>query len=119
MDEMDILFRQSDFSAENEGLEKRVWNQLTRHNKEELIMPINKNELTKDMVLQAMQCRDADELIALAKTGGIELTKQEAEAYLAELSDFELDDEALKNVAGGILECYMRHNCGYIGDDWK
>ena len=82
-------------------------------------MPINKNELTKEMIEKAMQCKSADELIALAKTGGYELTKEEAEAYLRELSDFELDDEKLKNVAGGIFECYMRHNCGYIGDDWK
>ena len=32
---------------------------------------------------------------------GIELTKEEAEAYLAELDDFELDDAMLRNVAGG------------------
>ena len=30
-----------------------------------------------------------------------ELTKEEADAYLAELSDVELDDKALKKVAGG------------------
>ena len=82
-------------------------------------MPINNKEITKEMLMQAMQCKDADELVALAKTGGIELTKKEAEAYLAELADFELDDGQLKKVAGGIFECYMRHNCGYIGDDWK
>ena len=64
-------------------------------------MPINENELTKEMIAKAMQCETADELIALAKTGGIELTKEEAEAYLAELDDFELDDAMLRNVAGG------------------
>jgi predicted ribosomally synthesized peptide with nif11-like leader len=64
-------------------------------------MPINKNEITKEMIEKAMQCKDADELIALAKAEGIELTKEEAEAYLAELDDFELDDAMLKNVAGG------------------
>ena len=69
-------------------------------------MPINKNELTKEMLEKAMQCKSADELIALAKTGGYEMTKEEAEAYMTELSDFELDDTALKNIAGG--ECYMR-----------
>ena len=31
----------------------------------------------------------------------MELTKEEAEAYLAELDDFELDEAMLKNVAGG------------------
>ena len=65
-------------------------------------MPINKNELTKEMIDKAMQCETAEDLIALAKAEGIELTKEEAEAYLAELDDFELDEGMLKNVAGGI-----------------
>ena len=64
-------------------------------------MPINKNELTKEQIEKAMQCETTDELIALAKSEGIELTKEEAEAYLAELDDFELEDDMLKNVAGG------------------
>ena len=68
-------------------------------------MPINKNEITKEMLAKAMQCKSADELIALAKTAGYELTKEEAESYMTELSDFELDDTALKNAAGG--KCYM------------
>ena len=51
-------------------------------------MPINKNEITKEMIAKAMQCKSADELIALAKTGGYEMTKEEAEAYMTELSDF-------------------------------
>ena len=67
-------------------------------------MPINKNEITKEMLAKAMQCETADEFIALAKSKGIELTKEEAEAYLAELDDYELDGEDLKQVAGGM--CY-------------
>lgn len=69
------------------------------------IIPINKKELTKEMLEKAMQCKSADELIALAKTGGYEMSKEEAESYLAELSDFELDGTALKNIAGG--SCYV------------
>ena len=42
--------------------------------------------------------------MAMAKTGGIELTGEEAKAYMAELTDFELDADTLKNVAGG--GCY-------------
>ena len=64
-------------------------------------MPINKNELTKEMLAKAMQCETADELIALAKTGGYELTKGEAEAYFDELSECELKDGDLKHIAGG------------------
>ena len=64
-------------------------------------MPINKNELTKELIEKAMQCETAEDLIALAMSEGVELTKEEAEAYLAELDDFELDEGMLKNVAGG------------------
>ena len=54
-------------------------------------MPISKNELTKEMIERAMQCETAEDLIAYAKTEGVELTKEEAEAYMAELEDLELD----------------------------
>ena len=68
-------------------------------------MPINKNELTKEQIAKAMSCETVEELMELAKADGVELTKEEAEAYLIELSDVELDSDALKNVAGGV--CYM------------
>ena len=58
-------------------------------------MPVNKSEITEEMVEKAMQCKTAEELIALAKTNGIELTKEEAEAYMAELADVELDKDIL------------------------
>ena len=67
-------------------------------------MPINKNELTKEQIAKAMSCETAEELMALAKAGGVELTKEEAEAYMAEMDDVELDSDALKQVAGGM--CY-------------
>ena len=64
-------------------------------------MPIDKSAISKEMLAKAMQCETADELIAFAKSEGIELTKEEAEAYMAELSDMELDSEQLRKVAGG------------------
>ena len=69
-------------------------------------MPINKNEITKEMIEKAMQCKTADELMELAKAEGAAITKDEAEAYMTELSDFGLDGTALKSIAGG--KCYMR-----------
>ena len=76
-------------------------------------MPINEKEITKEMIMAAMKCKSADELIALAKTGGIALTKEEAEAYLAELADFELNENQLKQVAGGVKTCYMIDGCAF------
>ena len=66
---------------------------------------LKREELTKDMVKKALRCKNADELLKLAKAEGYDVTKEEAEAYMAEMADFELDDENLKNVAGG--GCYM------------
>ena len=67
-------------------------------------MAINKKEITKEMVGKAMQCETAEELTALAKANGFDLSKEEAEAYMAELADVELDEEQLKKAAGG--GCY-------------
>ena len=66
-------------------------------------MSINKNDITSEMIQKALQCETADELIALANSEGIELTKEEAEVYLAELEDFELDSDVLQKVAGGSI----------------
>lgn len=62
---------------------------------------INKTELTKEQIEKAMACKTVEELMDVAKNEGFELTKEEAEAYMAEMTDFELDDEKLEAVAGG------------------
>ena len=67
-------------------------------------MPIDKTKITKEMLEKALECKTAEELVALAKTYGFTLTKEEAEAYMAEMDNMELDEDALDNVAGGI--CY-------------
>ena len=64
-------------------------------------MPIDKTKITKEMMEKAEQCKTADDLVALAKANGITLTKEEADAYLAEMDNMELDEDALDNVAGG------------------
>jgi predicted ribosomally synthesized peptide with nif11-like leader len=64
-------------------------------------MPISKNELTKEMIAKAMQCQTAEELRAYAKSEGYDITQEEAEAYLEEFSDVELDETSLQHVAGG------------------
>ena len=64
-------------------------------------MPINKNELTKEMIEEAIQCKTVEELISLAKSEGIEITEAEAEAYLAELLECEIKDGQIRRIAGG------------------
>ena len=79
-------------------------------------MSINKNEITKEMLAKAMQCRTTEELMALAKSEGMEVTKEEAEAYLAEMYDVELEEEEQEKVAGGynLCENYGKACPGYI-----
>ena len=67
-------------------------------------MPIDMTKITKEMLEKALECETAEELVALAKTYGFTLTKEEAEAYMAEMDNMELDEDALDNVAGGM--CY-------------
>ena len=76
-------------------------------------MPINKKELTKEQIVKAVQSKTADELMALAKAEGFAITKEEAEAYFAELSDMELDSEKLKEIAGGIETCWAVDGCSW------
>ena len=58
-------------------------------------------EITKELLEEAQKCKNAQELIKLAEENGVELSVAEAEAFLDELTDTELDAEALDRVAGG------------------
>ena len=73
----------------------------------------NKNQLTPEMIKKAQECKTPAELVELAKSVGIELTVSEAEAYMTELKDFDLDEEYLENIAGGIKTCYMVDGCAF------
>ena len=66
----------------------------------------NENEPTREQIEKALACETAEELMALVKANGHEITKEEAEACMAELAYFKLDeaklDEAtLQQVVGG------------------
>ena len=56
----------------------------------------------KEVIEKAKAASSAEELLALAKENGAELTQEEAQAYFAQLhKSGELSDEELDNVAGG------------------
>ena len=79
-------------------------------------MPINEKQITNEMIAKAMQCESPEELRAYAKSEGFDITEEEAKAYFAELEDIELDNETLKNVAGGDLFSYVRGAQQTVGD---
>ena len=75
-------------------------------------MPIDKSKITREMLEKAAKCETADELVALAKAEGMEITKAEAKAYLDELQDVELDNATLDKVAGGVTStCWGLDSC--------
>ena len=62
-------------------------------------------KLTTEQMQKAAACKSAEELQALAKSEGIELTDEEAEAYFAELNNVRVSDDELDAVAGGKEPC--------------
>ncbi len=72
-------------------------------------MPIDKTKISKAMIDKALKCETAEELMAIAKAEGLEITKDEAEAYMAEMDNMELDNAALDKVAGGY--CHRTTPC--------
>ena len=64
-------------------------------------MKFKGQEISKEVVEKAMQCDTPEELMALAKEHGFEITTEQAEAYLAEMEDIELSSDQMKAVAGG------------------
>ncbi len=71
------------------------------------------NSFTKEQIAMAAKCKTPEELIELAKKDGIDITKEQAEAYLAELENVELDEATLDKVAGG--SCYTLDCSKYSG----
>ena len=60
-------------------------------------------ELTKELVAKAKEAKTPEELMALAKENGVELTEESAAAYFDRLhpQTGELSDSELDNVSGG------------------
>ena len=71
-----------------------------------------KANLSQEVIAKAMQCETPEQLVELAKSEGYDRTLDEAQAYLAEMDDFELDSQQLKAVAGGYCV-----DCGEVCTD--
>lgn len=68
-------------------------------------------EISEELIRKAQECNSAEELVQLAKENGIEMTAEEAEAYLEETEDVELDAEALAAVTGGSCWSDKKEDC--------
>lgn len=59
-------------------------------------------DFTMEQIQKAMTATSAEELLAMAKEDGIELTLTEAQEYYSELhQNYEMSDDDLQMVAGG------------------
>lgn len=67
---------------------------------------------TPEQLNAVLACKTTDELIALAKENGFELTEEKAKGYLSEIAEMEvsLSDEEMKNIAGGGCGGYCIYN---------
>lgn len=91
--------------------------------------------LTPELIEKARVAKTAEELQALAKESGWEMTAEEAAAYFAQLhpASGEMNDDELENVAGGGChsdnrlvvtvgtqkECFVCKKCGSTRGDEK
>ena len=76
-----------------------------------------KANFSEELIAKAMQCETPEQLIELAKAEGYNLTLEEAEAYLDEMDDIELDSKQLKSVAGGgwcLGDCKCNNDYTYL-----
>ena len=60
-------------------------------------------DLTKEQLEAAFACKTPEELVALAKETGVELTAAKAKEHLEQMADMDisLSDEDMQKVAGG------------------
>ena len=74
-------------------------------------------KFTEEQIAKMKAATSAEELLALAKESGVELTEEQANVYFNELhKNGELADEELNNVAGGCGKPYTDiycHKCGW------
>ena len=58
---------------------------------------------SEELIEKAKQAKSVEELLALAKENGMEMTEEQANAYFSQLhpTSGEIADEELENVAGG------------------
>ncbi len=74
-------------------------------------MKIDNNEIPREVLAKAVACKTPEDLVKLAKEYGVELTTEEAQAYLDELDDIEITSEQLRDVAGGRGGHYCSGKC--------
>ena len=69
---------------------------------------------THEQIRKAMECKTADELLALAKAEDVEFSREQAEEYIANLGRRKMNDEELAQVVGGTKPNCMEMKCNHV-----
>ena len=62
---------------------------------------IKGTEITQQAIAEALRCDTVEALLEVAEKHDIDLTREEAEVFLEEMDDIDLDHKVLSMVAGG------------------
>lgn len=65
------------------------------------MLRIKGKEISQQAIAEALRCDTVDALLEVAEKHGIDLTREEAEVFLEEMDDIDLDHKVLAMVAGG------------------
>ncbi len=60
-------------------------------------------KMTKEFFLEASKCKSVDELLALCKEKGVDMSKEAAEQFLTQVSESELSIDNIEDISGGQL----------------
>ncbi len=62
-------------------------------------------KVTKEIFQRALECKSAGELMEFCKEQNIDITPEDAEKFLSQVSEQELDLDTVEQTAGGI--CFL------------
>ena len=71
-------------------------------------------KFTKEQIRKAMNCKTVDELLAYAKSEGIEISRGQAEEYIAQLGKRKLIDDEIDQVVGGCSNRGVWQGCSSL-----
>ncbi len=69
-------------------------------------MKLNGKEFPKELMVLALLCDTPEELMKLAENNNLELTREQAEAYISDLDAVDLDTVQMNRIANGSM-CWL------------
>ncbi len=71
-------------------------------------------QLTKEQIAKVADCKSVEEVLALAKEEGLDITAEEAEKYFAQLTHQALNLDEIDAVSGGCIAAACAGNASAV-----